>query len=391
MKKALITVGGYSEIPLIKALHKLGYYVISVGNNPDSLGHQYSDKYINGDFSDKEFIYEIAKEENVDGIVSGCNDFATLSSAYAAEKLGLPGHDTYENAQLIHHKDKFMKFSHQIGISVPRTVDCKDFNECQSAAEQLGFPIILKPVDLTGGKGVKVCNSLKELQQAYEVAMERTRQDTVVIEEFVEGENHGAAMLVKNNKVVFCFIDNEEYYINKYMVSGTCYPSNVSEAAKEKLIKDVEAIFRAKNLADGVFHTQFIVNKEGIPVIIDPCRRAAGMLYCYLVQYSTEVDYATELVKASVGIELQDEYTIKDHNIGHQCVMSDSNGIYKGINIDSELKNYVFESMIFAKEDEVIDDYLTYKAGILFFECDTPEKLYDLFERFHDLATIEKA
>ena len=389
MKKVLITVGGYSEIPLIKALHSMGYYVISVGNNEESLGHQYSDKYIKGDFSDKELIFNIAKDEQVDGIVSGCNDFATLSSAYAAEKLGLPGHDTYENAQIIHHKDKFMKLAHEVGISVPVTYDCYSFDDCKMAADKLGFPVILKPIDLTGGKGVKVCNSIEELENAYNDALSRTRQDSVVVEEYVVGENHGAAMLVKNNKVVFCFVDNEEYYINKYMVSGTCYPSTVTEEAKAKLINDVEAIFKAKNLADGVFHTQFIINKQGVPVIIDPCRRAAGMLYCYLVQYSTEVDYAKELVKASIGLELQDCYELKNHNIAHLCVMTDSNGIYKGIKVDDELKKYVFDSMVFAKENEVIDDYLTYKAGILFFECEEKEKMYDLFNRFHSLAKIK--
>lgn len=390
MKKVLITVGGYSEIPLIKALHTMGYYVISVGNNENSLGHKYSDKYIKGDFSDKDLIYNIAKSEQVDGIVSGCNDFATLSSAYAAEKLGLKGHDTYENAQIIHHKDKFMKLAHDIGISVPVTYDCYSFDECKNAADKIGYPIILKPIDLTGGKGVKVCNSIEELENAYNDALNRTRQDSVVVEEYVVGKNHGAAMLVKNNKVVFCFVDNEEYYINKYMVSGTCYPSTVDEKAKARLINDVESIFKAKNLADGVFHTQFIINKQGVPVIIDPCRRAAGMLYCNLVQYSTEVDYASELVKASIGLELQDSYEINEHNIAHQCVMTDSNGIYKGISVKNELKKYIFDSLTIAEDNETIDDYLTFKAAILFFECKDKNKLYDLFNRFHTLATVIK-
>ena len=390
MEKVLVTGGGYSEIPLIKALQSMGYYVLTLGNNSEGLGHQIADKYIKGDFSDKEFVLHIAKDEKVIGIVSGCNDFATISAAYAAEKLGLSGHDTYENAQMIHHKDEFMQVCQALGMNVPKTFDCTSLEECKNAANNLGFPIIIKPTDLTGGKGVKVCYTFSELEEAYKNAMGRTRQSSVVVEEFIEGNSHGAAMLVKNNKVVFCFVDDEEYYINKYMVSGTCHPSSISETAKQKLIQDVETLFKAKKLNDGVFHTQFIINKKGLPVIIDPCRRAAGMLYCYLVQYSTEVDFAKELVKASIGLELQDSYAIKEHNIAHLCVMTDSNGVYKDIYVDNELKPYVFDSMVFAKENEVIDDFMTYKAAILFLRSDDKKKLYDLFNRFHDLATIIK-
>ena len=71
MKKLLITGGSHSEYPVIKAAQKIGWYVISTGNDGGSLGHIIADKYVKGDFSDKEWVYNLAKEEKVDAIIFG--------------------------------------------------------------------------------------------------------------------------------------------------------------------------------------------------------------------------------------------------------------------------------------------------------------------------------
>lgn len=390
MKKILITGGSHAEIPLIQSAKSLGYYVITTGNNFDGLGHKLADEYIAGDFSDKEFVYNLAKDNNVSAIVSGCNDFAYISTAYACEKLNLPGHDTYENAVTVHHKNKFMSVLKLAGVRTPKTFECSDFSECVKAVEEINFPIILKPVDLTGGKGVSTCNSMKELEIAYENALKWSREKIVVIEEFIVGENHGASFLLKNQKVVFAFFDNEQYYLNKYLVSGACHPSNLNDFSKNQLISDVEKVAKYLNLADGLFHTQFICDKNNFPVIIDPCRRSPGDLYIKFVKYSTEVDYPLQIVKAEIGQELDDVYNINEHMIARECIMTDSNGIFDAVEIDDKIKNNIIDSLIWAEEKEPIDDFTKYKAGILFLEFDNKELLYDRVKNFHSLVTIKK-
>ena len=97
-KKLLIAGGGYADIPLILSAKKLGYYVITSGNRPNELGHKYSDEYKKADFSDPDAIFNLSKDLKVSAICACCNDFSALSAAYAAEKLGLPGHDPYRVA-----------------------------------------------------------------------------------------------------------------------------------------------------------------------------------------------------------------------------------------------------------------------------------------------------
>lgn len=388
MKRVLITGGSHAELPLIRAAKAKGMYVITTGNNKDGLGHREADKYVCGDFSDKEFVYELACAEKVDAIISGCNDFAYLSTAYACEKLGLPGHDSYETACIIHHKDSFRAFTASLGIRTPKAIKCCNKDELIAAYNELGAPVVVKPVDLTGGKGVKVCYSEKEVLSAYEDACAVTREAYVILEEYIVGTNHGTSVVLKNGRVVGGICDNELYYLNKYLVSGACFPSSIPLCTMTELYRDIEKIAQALDLKDGIFHTQFMVEKGDKPVIIDPCRRAPGDLYILFAKFSTGIDFPQIFVDSECGAGVADAYPVHYRNIARVCVMTDKNGRFGGIEIPKVIEDHIIHSLIWAQDNEEIDDFYKYKAGILFLEYDSFEELYECFNNFHDHVTI---
>ena len=96
MKKVLLLCTSHNDLGLIRGLRKLGYYIIATGNRENSPGEKWVDKWIRADYSNKELILDIAKEEKIDSICACCNDFGVYTAAYVAEKLGLPGYDDYE-------------------------------------------------------------------------------------------------------------------------------------------------------------------------------------------------------------------------------------------------------------------------------------------------------
>lgn len=388
-KRILITGGSHAELPLIEAAQARGDYVITTGNDIHGLGHQKADEYVPGDYSDKEYVYRLAKEKQVDAIVSGCNDFAYLSTAYAAKKLGFSGHDSYETALIIHHKDMFRACTKRLGIPTPRNQRCLCWEDAEAACRQLSFPVLVKPVDLTGGKGVKVCHSVAEVKDAYASAGAVTRETVIVIEEYIQGTNHGASVLIKNQKVVFGFVDNEQYYHNPYLVSGACYPSDVSENTIQTLYRDIEKVACECQLVDGLFHVQFIVQKDGTPVMIDPCRRAPGDLYIQLVKYATGVDYPLAILRAECGEPLADSYVYKPANIARECLMADKNGIVTGLQIKPELKSGVIDQCIWGSVGDTVEDYMKYKAGILFIQEPDVKSLYEKVQSFHELAVVQ--
>ena len=397
-KKMLLLGGSHAEIPLIKAAHALGWYVITTGNNRDGLGHAYADKNVFADFSDKEAMLELAKSESVQAVCSGCNDFALLSTVNVCEKLGLPGHDSYATSLEIHHKDKYRALATRLGIPTPKaiTVHTDNADEFESAIAQLTFPIIVKPVDLTGGKGIHRAANADEAREAYKDACSRTRQDHIVVEEFVQGSNHGfSAMLVKG-KVAFAFSDNEQYYINKYMVSGANSPSTSSGKTLAMLREYSERIAQELHLVDGILHIQYIERADGTPVIIEICRRPPGDLYIKFVKYATGIDYPKFIVQAETGDDISGiaDVTTQGFWLRH-CIMADcqagengSSGIVRNVTFAPEIQGNIVEKFLWYKPGEVITDKLTYKAGIVFFKFDTLAEMQDKTARMTELAKI---
>jgi len=232
-KKLLLAGGGYADIPLILAAKKLGYYVISSGNRPDELGHKYSDEYRMADFSDQEAILNLARETAVEAVCACCNDFSALSCAYAAEKLGLPGHDPYSVAQIIHYKDQYREFADRNNIATPKALGFFNKQEALLGIKDLSFPVIIKPVDLTGGKGMSTIGKMEDAEAALDKAFAISRMKRVVVEEFITGTRHGFSAFLVDGRVVFYFYDNEHYFLNPYMVSAASTPGMVPDAAKK--------------------------------------------------------------------------------------------------------------------------------------------------------------
>lgn len=389
MKKLLVTGGSYAEIPLIEEAKKQGWYVITTGNHRDGLGHQHSDRYIPCDYSNMESICQLAKSEGVEGVVSACNDFSYLSTAYTCEKLSLPGHDSLETAKVIHHKHHFRSMVSSLGIPSPKAILCDTFQGAVSASEAIGFPLVVKPIDLFSGTGVTICKNPMELEDAFYKAKKATRQNSVLLEEFISGDQHGSTMLLKNQKVVWSFFDDEQYYLTPYIVAGASSTTSIDSGISSQLCRDVEKVARYLHLVDGLFHVQFIVDQKNYPMMIDPCRRSPGDLYILLAKYATGTDYPSEIIKAETGIPLSDQYISAQRLIARECIFPKQEGVVKKIHIRQDIEKYIIYRMILAKPGDIVQNAATYKAGILIMEFKDPQKMHYVTEHFHELVTIE--
>ena len=177
-----------------------------------------------------------------------------------------------------------------------------EFDIALSSIEDFSFPLIVKPVDLSGGKGITKIESPSESKNALERAFSISKSGRIVIEEFINGTRHGYSAFIRDGKVVFYFADDEHYYLNQYMVSAASTPTTAPQNAINQLTEQTQKIARILSLKTGIFHIQFIMSGN-VPVIIEICRRPPGDLYITLVQHATGVDYPSWIVRAACGLD----------------------------------------------------------------------------------------
>lgn len=376
--RLLVAGGGHSDIPLIQAARRLGHYVITSGNRADDLGHQYADEVRLADFSDADEMLSLARELRIDAICAACNDFSALTAAYVAEHLGLPGHDSIEVSQLIHHKDRYRYFAQKLGIPSPRAVGCEDLASVEEATRQLCFPLIIKPVDLTGGKGIARVDCREDAMRAAQKAFSISKAKRIVVEEFIAGSRHGFSSILRSGRVVFYFADDEAYHLSPYLVSAASTPTSCRPESLDRLVEYSETIAQSLRLIDGIFHVQFIEPEVGDPVIIEICRRAPGDLYIELVRHATGAPYAEWIVAASSGRTIPEVSNIQlSRCMTRHCLMADREGIFAGFDFDAEVEKKIVDRLIWAKEGDRIVDATTHKFGIVFVEHADREEMIE--------------
>jgi biotin carboxylase len=389
LKKLLVVGGGYADVPLIKAGKALGFRVVTSGNRPEELGHAHGDEYAAADFSDPQAVLDVARQHGVSAICAACNDFSALSAAYAAQELGLPGHDPVETAEIVHHKDVFRKFSSSHGFRVPQAGGFTEFDEAETFFRGLGGGALVKPVDQTGGKGISRIEDASGLRPAVSAALARSKTDRFVVEEFVEGTRHGFSAFLVKGRVVFSFADNEYYYLNPYLVAGAFTPSTAPQNSLAELTLEVERYAQLLGLKDGIFHVQFIL-RGGTAVIIECCRRAPGDLYLDLVRHATAVSYAEYIVRAAAGLSCDDlQPRLPRACVVRHCVMPEKGGRVRDVHFDARIAPFVHDRFMWWQPGDEIVDPLTHKCGIVFLRFDSPDQMHGVLPQLHDLIKIE--
>lgn len=368
-KKLMVLNGSHSDLPLILRGKKLGLEVITLGNNSSLLGHKYADKYVNVDFSNEEAVLECARKENIDYICSCANDLGIFSACYTAEKLGLPGHDSYEVCSILHHKDKFKDFVKKYNILSPYAEGFNNDNEAIKYALENKKKLVVKPVDLGGGKGVAVVSTDEDKKQAIRNAFACSKHKRVVIEDFIDGTNHAMTVFIVNSKIQYIFSDNEYYYRNNFLCCTSLGPADKFEIYKDILIKQCEKVINALNLVDGHLHLQYRLDKDNKPWIIEFTRRIPGDLYSYPVEEALGIDESMCIVKAECGLDLSDiPYMPEQKNyVGRHCLMTPKNGIIESYLISDELEKYITYKLTWFHTNYVINDYMKDKFGVLIF------------------------
>lgn len=389
--KVLLLCTSHNDLGLIKALRKMGHYIIATGSIENLPGQIWVDKFIKADYSNMELILEIAKREKIDRICPCCNDYGVYTAAYVAEQMHLPGYDSYETTLVLHNKDKFKLFAKEHGIQTPFAECFIQKEAAQKAILQMRLPVIVKPVDCSAGNGVSVVNRKDEIDAAVDMAFMKSRSFRIVVEPFLQGTQHGLCTFLKGRKVV-AFCSNDEYsIINPFRVEIDTFPATDWEIYTPKLISQIEIIAKKLQLKDGIFHLQYIV-VEGEPWIIEVMRRTVGNMYHVLGNEICGINWEYWEAMSRCGFECSSfPLSVKQQGYyAYKTILSNSNGEISNITIPQEYRKYVFNVFMLMKIGDTVTNYMSQPIGFLFMMFSSLEEMHNVLIKNYrnDLVTM---
>lgn len=366
-------------LPVIKAAHSHGIYVITVDYIPDNIAHKYSDEYHNVSILDKDAVLSLARRLEIDGIMSFAVDPGVITAAYVAEKMGLPFQCSYEAACILQDKARFREFLSKHNFNVPfargydnaeaALKDVRSMSSFTQSKASFTWPLIVKPVDSAGSKGVSKVDSYEELPAAIDFALSESHNGHFIIEDFLEkeGNSSDSDCFTIDGKLVFCSF-SDQYFDkdakNPYTPAAYAWPSTILQSAQEELQSELQRLFTLLEVKTGIYNVETRLCKNGKAYIMEVSPRGGGNRLAEMLKYATGTDLIDNYVRAMVGIEVDPiEAPRYDGSLYEMIVHSEADGTYNGLNykaskIDKiDLRHYLVEEDMWVERGDPIEAF----------------------------------
>lgn len=297
-KKSILLFGvGELQQSIIKRAHLKDLYVVGIDPCKDAYCKDEVDAFEVVGGQDYEGTLAVAKKYAVSGIVTAATDKPLVMMARVAQALKLPFFSV-ETAEW--STDKYQMKQRFVAGGVP----CAQGRLISNIeeAEGLNYPVIVKPRDNSGSRGVKVCDTKDELVEAIEEAFQYSHLDTVLVEEVIEGPEYSIESMHYNGKTdVIQFTEKKTTPFPYNVELGHKQPANLTEEQKLQICDIVERIGKALKFENCPSHTELKINGRGIYVIETSPRLGGGHITSELVPLSTGINMEDQLLKMALG------------------------------------------------------------------------------------------
>jgi len=311
MKKLLLLGGSRYLLPVVQVAHELGLYVITCDYLPENIAHRYSDEYYNVSIIQKEKVLELAKNVNVDGIMSFACDPGVATAAYVAEKLGLPSCGPYKSVCILQNKGEFRKFLADNGFNVPKAKSYDNISTALNDINYFNWPVIVKPTDSAGSKGVTKVNNYKDLQTAIECALEFSHCAQFIIEDFIEkkGCSSDTDSFSINGKLVATTFSSQRFDLkakNPYAPIAYSWPSTFSKKHEIELTSEIQRLLTLLGMQSSIYNIETREGIDGKAYIMEVSPRGGGNRLAEMIRYASGVDMVKAAVQSAVGLPIDE-------------------------------------------------------------------------------------
>lgn len=358
----MILGGSRYILPIIKSAHLLGVHVISADYLPDNLGHKYSDEYCNVSIVDKEAVFNAAQKLKIDGILSFACDPGVVTAAYVAEKMALPSCGPYESVCTLQNKGKFRKFMKEHKFNVPMAGCYRNMDEAKKEIELFHWPVIVKPADSAGSKGVTKVDKLVDLEKSINSALFFSHSQEFVIEDFLEKIGHSSdsdCFSVNGELKIISFNSQrfDKYAQNPYTPAAYSWPASMASEHKNELSREIQRLLGLLNMQTSIYNIETRECADGKAYIMECSPRGGGNRLAECLRYATGVDMIEASVKAALGLPVELDQKPYSGYWAEVILHSNEEGIFDSLWIAEEIHKNIVEKDIWVTKGDIIHEF----------------------------------
>lgn len=300
----MILGAGKNEVPAVLRARERGLETIVVDMNPVAPALQYADKVFVPKTTETREYVDYALRERVDGVMTVSAEALVRKISAIANALKIPG-ISEEMALIATDKSLMRKALHDNGIPSPRYITAHDAGEARSLAEKLSMPLVIKPVDQAGSRGVFKITDRGEIPRLFEISRKISRSGKVIIEEYIEGTHSTVDSITVHGKThILGISDKVNVLTPNIIIMDVTFPPAYSKDMVERVKELVSSMLAKVGFIYGHSHTEVVVNESGPTVIEFAARSGGGLLPSDILPHLCGFDVIDKLISLALGEDL---------------------------------------------------------------------------------------
>ncbi len=311
MKKIAIIGASYLQNPLILKAKEMGLETHVFAWKAGDIGETTADFFYPISITEKEKILEKCREIGIDGICSISSDLAMLAVNYVADKMGLCGNSLH-CTRISTNKYAMRQALKSGGLNCPGFKLVDETGSFDTA--DLQYPVIVKPTDRSGSRGVTKLKSDSGLMAAITSARDVSFEKKAIIEEFIVGKEYSVECISFHKEHRLLAI-TEKFTTGSpsFIETGHFEPAGLTDEMRDKVRDVVYKALDALEITDGASHSEIMIRDDGSIYIVEIGGRMGGdCIGSSLVELTTGVDFVRAVIDVALGRE--PNLTAKEHH-----------------------------------------------------------------------------
>lgn len=391
-KKIIFFDANQSVVPAIQYAKSRGLYVITCDNKASNPGHALADEFHLISTFDTNAIMELVATSKVDAVVYFASGPGAFAGCRVIEKYGIPGIPN-SIKEILSIKSNFRNFLQRNGFTSYPKYFISENAQISDFPKDFNYPLIVKPTDRGGNKGITKIYQKSELQSAVNRACEESNSGNVVIEEYVDGNIQiNGDCIIENGILKIAFLGRYLYpAVNEILPCATIFGEGIiPEDLYNKVKDEIQKLVSALKVKSGAINVEFRVSSSGKIYFIEVNSRHSGNFIYSLMNRAYKISTEELAVKTALNEPLVIDHAKANGYFAYCLLYSEKDGILEDIKIDDYIKKYIIKELYFKQKGDSINKFkfLTDRVGLFLLEFPSYDELISVTHNFNNYFHI---